>query len=383
MLADQMLTDQMLDNCLRYIAHDASTIDLYQLRDAITARLVQDATFTRSSPKRMKIEADDSESEEILMVSDGKSVSRPSSANSAPRPSAATCDAVAAPIILEDDRGAAERSAAVPQAEQYDATPPCVLEEVSPPPVEEEIEVEVECDGPALISIYSDNENCSAHSYRNVKKKGYDNSLHPENPRRIEYCEAGITLAGPIVERFSVKTDPDAANAAVSQLYQSTIAHRVNISYGEEVEELAATEASIAAAVSIVLRAVDDAEPGSRSFSLTRPPGHHAGDESDGVGAHGFCFVNTVAIAAVRALCTGYSRVAIGEYARSHPHHPHTHAAHARTHAYLSHARSPPPLAPRSPRSRLRRSPRRWYSRLRRESQCEAQLSPRAPRAAR
>ncbi len=60
-------------------------------------------------------------------------------------------------------------------------------------------------------------------------------------------------------------------------------------------------------AVAVVLR-------GGRSFSLMRPPGHHASRDR----AMGFCYLNSVAIAALHALRQGCSRVGIWDFDAHH-----------------------------------------------------------------
>jgi len=49
-------------------------------------------------------------------------------------------------------------------------------------------------------------------------------------------------------------------------------------------------------------------------FALVRPPGHHAGPHYGG----GFCYVNNIAIAALRLLMAGRNRVAIVDYDAHH-----------------------------------------------------------------
>ena len=52
------------------------------------------------------------------------------------------------------------------------------------------------------------------------------------------------------------------------------------------------------------------AREGLASFSLLRPPGHHATRQ----GAMGFCYFNSIAIAALEALATGTQRVAVFDF---------------------------------------------------------------------
>jgi acetoin utilization deacetylase AcuC-like enzyme len=60
--------------------------------------------------------------------------------------------------------------------------------------------------------------------------------------------------------------------------------------------------------------AVDLALSGKESFSLMRPPGHHASATS----AMGFCYLNSIAIAAEYALVMGCERVAIWDFDAHH-----------------------------------------------------------------
>lgn len=58
------------------------------------------------------------------------------------------------------------------------------------------------------------------------------------------------------------------------------------------------------------LRALALARQGEHSFSLLRPPGHHATRER----AMGFCYLNSVAIAVLEALETGASKAAVFDF---------------------------------------------------------------------
>src|SRR5262249_44824820 len=58
------------------------------------------------------------------------------------------------------------------------------------------------------------------------------------------------------------------------------------------------------------LRALALARQGEAAFSLLRPPGHHAMRER----AMGFCYLNSIAIAALEALGTGTTNVAIYDF---------------------------------------------------------------------
>src|SRR5262245_8219277 len=58
------------------------------------------------------------------------------------------------------------------------------------------------------------------------------------------------------------------------------------------------------------LHAMKIARRGEFSFSLLRPPGHHATRDR----AMGFCYLNSIAIAALEALATGAARVAVYDF---------------------------------------------------------------------
>jgi acetoin utilization deacetylase AcuC-like enzyme len=67
-------------------------------------------------------------------------------------------------------------------------------------------------------------------------------------------------------------------------------------------------------AAGAAIGAVDLALQGKKSFALMRPPGHHA----TATQAMGFCYLNSVAIAAHHALATGCERVAIWDFDAHH-----------------------------------------------------------------
>ena len=67
-------------------------------------------------------------------------------------------------------------------------------------------------------------------------------------------------------------------------------------------------------AAGAAITAVDLALSGKESFSLMRPPGHHATSAE----AMGFCYLNSIAIAAEYALATGCERVAIWDFDAHH-----------------------------------------------------------------
>ncbi|HXR07891.1 MAG TPA: histone deacetylase [Candidatus Acidoferrum sp.] len=63
-------------------------------------------------------------------------------------------------------------------------------------------------------------------------------------------------------------------------------------------------------AVGGALQALQSARAGEMSFSLMRPPGHHATRDR----AMGFCYLNSIAIAALAARAAGFQRVAVLDF---------------------------------------------------------------------
>ena len=78
--------------------------------------------------------------------------------------------------------------------------------------------------------------------------------------------------------------------------------------YYPEIEEHARRAAGAA------IGSVDLALRGKKGFSLMRPPGHHATSTR----AMGFCYLNSIAIAAYYALATGCERVGIWDFDAHH-----------------------------------------------------------------
>src|ERR1041385_2991005 len=64
------------------------------------------------------------------------------------------------------------------------------------------------------------------------------------------------------------------------------------------------------ASVGAALEAMRCARKGESVFSLMRPPGHHATQQQ----AMGFCYLNSIAIAVLEALATGFKRVAVYDF---------------------------------------------------------------------
>jgi acetoin utilization deacetylase AcuC-like enzyme len=142
------------------------------------------------------------------------------------------------------------------------------------------------------------------------KCAGYSQPGHPERPARVTgtleflrgQTELPIVWAAPtVVEEAQIlraHSPQHLARLEVPEDFDGDTPFHENIS--------TFARASVAAA----LDALKAARNGERVFSLMRPPGHHATREH----AMGFCYLNSIAIAALEALATGAKRVAVFDF---------------------------------------------------------------------
>jgi acetoin utilization deacetylase AcuC-like enzyme len=136
---------------------------------------------------------------------------------------------------------------------------------------------------------------------------------HPERPARLVNAEAHLLDRRPdwtwIKPRLATEDeilrvhDP----AHLERLHQP-IDFDADTPFYPGIEE----HARRAAGAAII--SVDLACAGKKSFSLMRPPGHHATSTR----AMGFCYLNSIAIAASHALATGCERVGIWDFDAHH-----------------------------------------------------------------
>jgi acetoin utilization deacetylase AcuC-like enzyme len=142
----------------------------------------------------------------------------------------------------------------------------------------------------------------------------YSNAGHPERPMRI-------TKTVPLLQN----RHPDWS------WHTPTAAERAALLRAHTQEHLAAVQSPAAdfdadspaypgifehasRAAGAAIDAVQSALGGERSFSLMRPPGHHAMHDR----AMGFCYFSNVAVAALDALAGGVERVAIWDFDAHH-----------------------------------------------------------------
>jgi acetoin utilization deacetylase AcuC-like enzyme len=139
---------------------------------------------------------------------------------------------------------------------------------------------------------------------------GYSSRGHPERPARV--ARTMVHLRGQTelpIEWIKPELAPD---EVILRAHSPEHIARLRIPqdfdgdtpYYEGIENYARQSAGAA------LAALDFARAGEVSFSLMRPPGHHATRDR----AMGFCFLNSVAIAALHARTNGTKRVAVFDF---------------------------------------------------------------------
>lgn len=141
---------------------------------------------------------------------------------------------------------------------------------------------------------------------------GYHSAGHPERPQRVARTieklrsQTGLKLdwSAPLTDipeetilRAHTKEHFARVKAAQEDFDGDTPRHADIIEHARR---------SIGGA----LHALASARIGEMAFSLMRPPGHHAVRDR----AMGFCYLNSIAIAALEALATGTKRVAVFDF---------------------------------------------------------------------
>jgi acetoin utilization deacetylase AcuC-like enzyme len=141
----------------------------------------------------------------------------------------------------------------------------------------------------------------------------YSQRGHPERPERLSMTEARFREVFPnsTWKAPYLAEDKDILRAHSTRHLQRLSQPEdfdADTPYHKGIEEHARRAAGGA------LLAVECALKGDKPFSLLRPPGHHATTDQ----AMGFCYLNSIAIAALRALATGCGRVAIWDFDAHH-----------------------------------------------------------------
>jgi acetoin utilization deacetylase AcuC-like enzyme len=133
---------------------------------------------------------------------------------------------------------------------------------------------------------------------------------HPERPARIsatvDWLKAQNKLA------LTWNQPQPAGDAAILRAHTKTHLERLDKSIDFDADTPAYPDIATHARRSAggALQALAAAKTGQTAFSLLRPPGHHATADR----AMGFCYLNSVAIAALEAQAGGCKRVAVFDF---------------------------------------------------------------------
>ena len=142
---------------------------------------------------------------------------------------------------------------------------------------------------------------------------GYGTPGHPERPERVSRTAEHLRCVHP---EWQWQMPPPAERKAILRAHSEQHLARLNTAedfdpdtpYYDGIFDHAARAAG--SAVECARLALQ----GQRAFSLMRPPGHHATRDQ----AMGFCYFNSIAIAALDALTSGIARVSIWDLDAHH-----------------------------------------------------------------
>jgi len=138
----------------------------------------------------------------------------------------------------------------------------------------------------------------------------YSAAGHPEAPRRIlatlEALKSQQALAVVWGEPLPVQ------DASLLRAHSPQHLQRLGLPVDLDADTPAYPQIAAHArrAVGGALQALQSARAGEMSFSLMRPPGHHATRDR----AMGFCYLNSIAVAALEARAAGFQRVAVFDF---------------------------------------------------------------------
>ena len=140
---------------------------------------------------------------------------------------------------------------------------------------------------------------------------GYSSPGHPERPARVSGTLQKLRGQNELELKWAAPLEVKEDQIARAHTKQH-IAHVKNPTEAFDGDTPAHANIYDHALRSVgsALHALKLARTGEQAFSLIRPPGHHATQNH----AMGFCYFNSIAIAAFEALATGVKRVAVFDF---------------------------------------------------------------------
>jgi acetoin utilization deacetylase AcuC-like enzyme len=140
----------------------------------------------------------------------------------------------------------------------------------------------------------------------------YGSSMRPEQPARVIRSAAHLKAAHPDwTWRMPAAASEEAAQLAHTPALLKRIGHGPDID--DDTPHFPGIREHALRSVGAALAAAQLARDGQKSFSLMRPPGHHATRNQ----AMGFCYLNSIAIAALHQAAAG-ARVAVWDFDAHH-----------------------------------------------------------------
>lgn len=141
----------------------------------------------------------------------------------------------------------------------------------------------------------------------------FGHDYHPECPARLINTEAYLLDKRP---EWGWTKPPLASTQDVLRVHHPKYLERLGqpVDFDSDTPYYPEIDTHARRAGGAAIGSVNLALSGKKGFSLMRPPGHHATPTR----AMGFCYLNSIAIAATHALATGCERVAIWDFDAHH-----------------------------------------------------------------
>jgi acetoin utilization deacetylase AcuC-like enzyme len=141
----------------------------------------------------------------------------------------------------------------------------------------------------------------------------YGSSMQPEQPARITKTVPRLQIAHPDwVWQVPARATDETLLLAHTSAHLKRLLHPAD--FDADTPFFPGIGDHARRAVGAACAAADAAMAGQKAFSLMRPPGHHATADQ----AMGFCYLNQIALAALRAQRHGAARVAVWDFDAHH-----------------------------------------------------------------